>query len=80
MDGVPQGGRSGQRATFGRNPYLYISILKSGSDIPYSLIYAKRSGTVSSPPSGERRIIYLLDKRGYERSGQSLMDNHNRMW
>jgi len=24
MDGVPQGGRSGQRATFGRNPYLYI--------------------------------------------------------
>jgi hypothetical protein len=24
MDGVPQGGRSGQRATFGRHPYLYI--------------------------------------------------------
>jgi hypothetical protein len=32
---------------------ILISILKSGSGIPHSLIYAKRSGTESSPPKGE---------------------------
>jgi hypothetical protein len=37
-----------------RDPVILISILKSGSGIPYSLIYAKRSGTVSSP-QGERK-------------------------
>jgi hypothetical protein len=44
-------------ASGSRHPYLYI--LKSGSGIPYSLIYAKQSGT-SSSPRGERKESYFL--------------------
>jgi len=36
-----------------RDPVILVSILKSGSGIPSSLIYAKRSGTFILSPRGE---------------------------
>jgi len=47
-----------------RDPVFLIYILKSGSDIPYSLIYRKGCGTLSSPLKG-RGIAggYFLNKK-----------------
>jgi hypothetical protein len=39
---------------------ILISILKSGSGIPYSSIYAKRRGTASSPQRGEELLKFYF--------------------
>jgi hypothetical protein len=47
-----------------RDLVFLISILKSGSDIPYSLIYRQGCGTLFLSPQGERKRVeaYFLSK------------------
>jgi hypothetical protein len=51
-DGVPQGGRSGQRATFGRHSYFYIEE-RERHPVVYDLCKAVRDGTFSPLVRGE---------------------------